>query len=193
MTCAVESEHVLLLGAELSEAILFLDNEELDAAINRILSELFADCDVRFLSGAVPENQDDAVFQSVTAESYFALSGKSGAYSESDFAKLNILTALTARLFSSRVKLNSKINNAVKSQLMHAQILDHLHESVITMDLAGFILSWNLGAERLFGYSASEAIGQNILFLYEADDVDVDVDLHRDTFLEYGGREMEVR
>ena len=47
-----------------------------------------------------------------------------------------------------------------------AQILDHIHESVITMDLDGYIASWNPGAERLFGYTAAEAVGRHILFLY---------------------------
>ncbi|HEU4843868.1 MAG TPA: PAS domain S-box protein, partial [Burkholderiaceae bacterium] len=42
----------------------------------------------------------------------------------------------------------------VEAQLQHqSQILDQMHESVLTMDLNGFITSWNKGAERLFGYS----------------------------------------
>ncbi|MCU6500099.1 EAL domain-containing protein [Rugamonas sp. A1-17] len=77
----------------------------------------------------------------------------------------------------------------VESQLQHqAQILDHIHESVLTMDMNGFIISWNKGAERLFGYSSVEAVGRNILFLYDDEDESFD-----DTFLEQGGRLMEVR
>jgi len=34
----------------------------------------------------------------------------------------------------------------------------------------GFIISWNKGAERLFGYTAVEAVGRNILFLYDDED-----------------------
>ena len=71
------------------------------------------------------------------------------------------------------------------------QILDHMQESVITLDLAGFITSWNGGAERLFGYSADEAIGRNILFLYA--DEDEDDSSFEDAFMGQGGREMEVR
>jgi PAS domain S-box-containing protein len=77
----------------------------------------------------------------------------------------------------------------VEAKLQHqAQILDHIHESVLTMDMNGFIISWNKGAERLFGYTAVEAVGRNILFLYD----DEDVGFH-DDFLEQGGRLMEVR
>ena len=77
----------------------------------------------------------------------------------------------------------------VEAQLQHqSQILDQIHESVLTMDLNGFITSWNKGAERLFGYSALEAVGRNILFLYDDEDMSVE-----DPFLEQGGRLMEVR
>ena len=48
-------------------------------------------------------------------------------------------------------------------------MLDQIHDSVITMDLAGFITGWNRGAERIFGYTAAEAVGRNVLFLYAPD------------------------
>ena len=72
-----------------------------------------------------------------------------------------------------------------------AQILDHITESVITMDLVGFITSWNHGAEKLFGYRAEEVIGRNVLFLY-ADENEDDL-VFDDAFLTHGGRELEVR
>jgi diguanylate cyclase (GGDEF)-like protein/PAS domain S-box-containing protein len=52
----------------------------------------------------------------------------------------------------------------------------------------GYITSWNKGAEHLFGYTALEAVGRNILFLY----ADEEPDSH-DVFAEQGGRMMEVR
>ncbi|MGW8391465.1 putative bifunctional diguanylate cyclase/phosphodiesterase [Pseudoduganella sp. HUAS MS19] len=77
----------------------------------------------------------------------------------------------------------------VEARLQHqTQILDQIHESVLTMDLNGFITSWNKGAERLFGYSAVEAVGRNIIFLYDDEDESLG-----DEFLEQGGRLMEVR
>ncbi|ADI74581.1 signal transduction histidine kinase [Methanohalobium evestigatum Z-7303] len=42
----------------------------------------------------------------------------------------------------------------------HAQILDQLHEAVITLDSNEKILSWNKGAEHLFGYSKDEVLGE---------------------------------
>ncbi len=73
------------------------------------------------------------------------------------------------------------------------QILDQIHESVITMDLDGYIIGWNKGAVNMFGYCAAEAVGKHILFLYADPDAAGDSDEFRDAFLEQGGREMEVR
>jgi len=75
----------------------------------------------------------------------------------------------------------------------HAQILDQVHESVITMDLGGFITGWNKGAEQLFGYTSAEALGKHILFLYADPDAEDDSEGFHDAFLEHGGRELEVR
>lgn len=52
---------------------------------------------------------------------------------------------------------------ALKQQ---ARILDQLYDSVVTTDLNGIVTRWNKAAERLYGYSATEAIGQSITFLY---------------------------
>jgi diguanylate cyclase (GGDEF)-like protein/PAS domain S-box-containing protein len=54
--------------------------------------------------------------------------------------------------------------------------------------LSGTIVTWNKGAERLFGYSELEAVGRHILFLYADEDSEV-----QDNFLAEGGRLMEVR
>jgi PAS domain S-box-containing protein len=45
---------------------------------------------------------------------------------------------------------------------IQADILDLLHESVITRDAAGTILSWNAASDILYGWPQTEAIGCNI-------------------------------
>jgi PAS domain S-box-containing protein len=47
-----------------------------------------------------------------------------------------------------------------------AQIIDQIHDSVVSTDLDGKVTSWNRGAERLFGYTAKEALGKHISFVY---------------------------
>ena len=46
------------------------------------------------------------------------------------------------------------------------RVMAQLEAPVMTLDLTGYLTSWNRGAENLFGYSAHEAIGQHVLFLY---------------------------
>ncbi|MBC7984536.1 MAG: PAS domain S-box protein [Candidatus Obscuribacterales bacterium] len=46
-----------------------------------------------------------------------------------------------------------------------ASIIQHTNDGIITKTLDGTITSWNAAAERLFGYSAAEAIGKSISML----------------------------
>jgi PAS domain S-box-containing protein len=56
---------------------------------------------------------------------------------------------------------------------VHAQRLSSIIESsddaIVSKDLNGIIETWNQGAERLFGYTADEAIGKPILILLPPD------------------------
>ncbi|MFZ6658597.1 putative bifunctional diguanylate cyclase/phosphodiesterase [Undibacterium sp. TJN19] len=182
----------LEIGVSLSEAVLCLQGEELDATLNRIVREVFRDANAAFMRGKFKAgDQDEVIYSVASPETYYVLSGKKGHINEADIHKLNLLASLTARLFSTRAKFDQGFKESALAQLQQTQILDQIHESVITMDLAGFIISWNRGAERLFGYDSQEVIGKNILFLY--DDEDINGLRLYDSFLEHGGREMEVQ
>jgi len=49
--------------------------------------------------------------------------------------------------------------------LRHAAIVESSDDGIVGTDVSGTVTDWNKGAERLFGYLASEAIGKNISFL----------------------------
>jgi PAS domain S-box-containing protein len=51
-------------------------------------------------------------------------------------------------------------------------IIESAEDAIITKTLEGVITSWNKGAERIFGYTAEEAIGQPVVMLIPADHQD---------------------
>ena len=58
-----------------------------------------------------------------------------------------------------------------------AAIVEHSDDAIISKDLHGIITTWNKGAERIFGYTAEEAVGKLITMLMPPERQDEEQDI----------------
>jgi len=121
----------------------------------RVLKERGLDLPFIIISGKIGEETAVEVMKA-GAHDYFM---------KDNLARL--VPAIQRELQEAVVRRERKLADEALQQ--QAQIIDQIHDSVVSTDLEGRVTSWNRGAERLFGYSTKEALGKHISFVYPED------------------------
>jgi diguanylate cyclase (GGDEF)-like protein/PAS domain S-box-containing protein len=184
-------------SAAVSLAVLKLRGAALHAELARIAGGLLGCAQAAFVAAPLPGGLPcDVLTAHVMLDTVslgrYELKGRP--FGDADQRQLDALATVTATLLQMHglAQRTTHLYAQVEAQLAHqSQILDQIHESVLTTDRMGYITSWNRGAEQLFGYTTLEAVGRHILFLY-ADGL-ADDEEGPDAFADQGGRMMEVR
>ncbi|MFZ0964579.1 MAG: PAS domain S-box protein, partial [Terriglobia bacterium] len=95
----------------------------------------------------------------------FVVANKETDYTKYDLSALESIAGHVAPILSAR--LQRRHAEATRDYL--ASIVEFSDDAIIGKSTEGFIQSWNAGAEKLYGYKASEVIGRSIFLLVPAD------------------------
>jgi PAS domain S-box-containing protein len=135
----------------------------LDGRIPNLIPDVVADD--RTASLPITQGSDIGAFATVAltfgdGRVYGTLCAASHEAKALDYRELQFLKVF-ARLIADQLE-REEANLAI-SEL--AALVNAADDGIMGLTLAGVVTSWNTGAERIFGYSASEAIGHDIIDL----------------------------
>jgi PAS domain S-box-containing protein len=78
---------------------------------------------------------------------------------------LSLLKARPSPLVIAMVEDITEQKRAEEIRFLHAAIVESSEDAIASVTLDGVIASWNAGAQRLFGYTESEAVGTSVMIL----------------------------
>ena len=89
------------------------------------------------------------------------------------FLLTGVLVSLAAeRLHEARRQIEDRARleqderrEAGRAQALLAAVVESSEDAILTKSLTGTILSWNAGAEQMFGYTAAEVVGQPVTLI----------------------------
>ena len=80
----------------------------------------------------------------------------------------NVYLVNNCKVIQCNIRDNTERTNIQNEIKFQADLLNNIGQSIIATDLLGNVIYWNYAAQKIYGWSNSEAIGQNIINLTPA-------------------------
>jgi PAS domain S-box-containing protein len=93
-------------------------------------------------------------------------------------ASISRVEADGKKMFAAILRDSTERVHAEELRSWMAAIVESSNDAIIGKDLNGLVTSWNGGAEKIFGYSCKEMIGQSVARLIPPDHADEDEQIH---------------
>jgi PAS domain S-box-containing protein len=122
--------------------------------LQRLIAQPFTDDSGRVMSHIVGNNQDKLRLQQETIGRH-----KEGKVFPMEFA-ISKMQLDNEHLFIAIARDITERKQSQETLLKQAQLLDLANDTIIVRDLNDKISYWNQGAERLYGWTSAEAVGQ---------------------------------
>ena len=91
---------------------------------------------------------------------------------DSGITRLTAERLLIYDLSNARKYEVTKKPSFIPADLLYEAIVDSSDDAIVSKNLQSIVMSWNAAAERMFGYTAEEMIGQSISKLFPPDRLD---------------------
>ena len=158
------------------DAIIAIDEEQRIVMFNHSAEIMFR-CPVQSAIGAsierfIPEHSR-ATETGVTNRATGAVRALSGRRSSGEEfpieASISQLQVGGKKLLTVIIRDITERKRAEEVQFRHAAIVESSDDAIISLDLSGRITSWNIGAQRMYGYTEAEAVGRPVAMIIPPD------------------------
>jgi PAS domain S-box-containing protein len=149
----VDETGTILLASDQVRDLLGCPPEDL---VGRAAADVLGADWARVVEGRPPESQEVVVRRADGTERLVEVS-------------VSVVEGPGGQVAGAAVLRSAGPDGAGDAERLLAQVAGSTSEAVLTVDLSGWITSWNAAAEQLYGWTAREAMGRHISFLVPRD------------------------